>query len=314
MSTSLVVTQSHELLELAGGHTRPVLACKFVKSGTLALSAGLDPHLCIWDLKSGHNHVLGHCHRRSAAITTFDTLDDTRAVTGSSDTRLALVDLHTGRKLRNFAGHTRVVNQVRALNTDRFASVSDDGALKIWDAHTKSPVWQISSEFPLFTLTSSSSSSDDNILYTSGLDPVIRAYDLRQNNGQELFNWSTPHTDSVTSIHINASRNLCSLDFDNCIYISDAKLRPTRDTRDLTSFELPEFSNPDKFLVRSKFTHQDRCLAAQGRLYDVTSQQQLIDFTRQMPSASNVIDMDYDPTANKMLMATESGSLYLYQM
>ncbi|CUS23110.1 LAQU0S08e02344g1_1 [Lachancea quebecensis] len=302
-------------LELAGAHDHAVLACRLLRAGSLALSAGLDPHLSLWDLSSGQNYTISSHHRAHAAITALDALGDRCAVTGSSDTRIALCDLETGQLLRGLVGHRGVVNQVRALAESRFASVGDDGALKIWDASgAKRPVWQAPSEFPLLAVAQDP--QQEHLVYASGLEPVIRAYDLRQSADQALSSWPAAHSDAIASLDVSDNGKLCTLAFDHQIHICDAKLEPTREgTRLLASAALPAPANPHKFLQRCKFVRQDRFVAAQGSLFDATSGRQVLDFASQIASkAFDVIDMDYDSRSDKVLISTEQGSLYVCQV
>ncbi|KAM3159541.1 WD40 repeat-like protein [Lachancea thermotolerans] len=302
-------------LELAGAHDHAVLACRLLRAGSLALSAGLDPHLSLWDLDSGQNYSIDSYHHGNAAITALDALGDRCAVTGSSDTRLALCDLETGQLLRGLAGHRRVVNQVRALGESRFASVGDDGALKVWDASgAKRPVWQAASEFPLFAVAQDP--QNEHLVYASGLEPVIRVYDLRRSADHALSSWTAAHSDAVTSLDVSASGKLCTLAFDHQIHVSDAKLEPTREgSRLLASATLLASTNPHKFLQRCKFVRQDRFVAAQGSLFDATSGRQVLDFASQVSArAFDVIDMDYDSRSDKVLISTEQGSLYVCQV
>ncbi|SCU91957.1 LADA_0F13256g1_1 [Lachancea dasiensis] len=308
---SIIQAPETPLLELANGHSGAVLACKILNGGSTVVSSGLDAHLCIWDLDRSANYVV-EIDRNQSAVTALDVVDGPFVAAGSASSQIFLIDIETGQSLRRYSGHKRAINQVRALSKNQFISVSDDGSAKLWDSKQKRPVWEVSTDFPFFTAAVPSQA--DHVVYVSGLEPVVRAYDLRQNSGQELFSWQGHRSESITSIDISSNRMMCSLAFDNEIHIDDAKMRPMRDSRTLGVIDANVGDNPNKFLLRNKFIKQDKLVMARGCLFDVTSQELLIDYTASIPTEVSVIDMDFDEQSQRAIMASENGSLYLYKM
>ncbi|SCU99141.1 LAFA_0G22232g1_1 [Lachancea sp. 'fantastica'] len=308
---SLIPANDSPLLELSKGHESAVLACKFLNSGTTAISSGLDAHLSVWDLPNSKNYVIENLFRQSPAITALATLDGPLVVAGASSSQIALVDIQTGQKLRNYTGHTRAVNQIYPLSNDKFVSVSDDGSAKLWDTHQKKPVWEVSTEFPLFTVVAP---ADNHTFYTSGLDPTITAYDLRDPTGQELFCLENQHSDSVTSIDVTSGLKMCSFGFDNEICLQDAKQNPTRDFRSLGVIDASFNDNSNKFLIRNRFINDDQHIICGNSLFDVTSKERLVDFTAELQRPVSVIDIDYDKDSRKVMMSADNGSLYVYQL
>ncbi|SCU81154.1 LAME_0B05842g1_1 [Lachancea meyersii CBS 8951] len=311
---SVILSNSSPLLELSRGHESAVLTCKFLNSGATAVSSGLDAHLCVWDLTNSRNFVIDHLFRQNPAITSLGTLGGPLVAAGASSSQIALVDIETGQKLRSYSGHTKAVNQIHTISNDTFVSVSDDGSAKLWDLHQKKPVWEASTPYPLFTATIASAHQDNYTLYISGLEPTIRAYDIRQTSGQELFSWTSDHADSITSIDVNSTHKMCSLAFDNEIHIQDAKQRPMRDSRFLGIIDASSNDNTNKFLVRNRFTNQERHVISGGSLFDVTTKEHLVDFLSVLKTRAAVIDTDYDQESNKVLMSSENGNLYVYQL
>ncbi|SCU92908.1 LANO_0E02498g1_1 [Lachancea nothofagi CBS 11611] len=309
---SVILSSDSALIELSQGHESAVLACKLLNSGSTVVSSGLDPHICIWDLNNSKSYLIDNIYRQGSAITTLDIIDGPKIITGSSNSQVALVDIETGQKLRNYTGHQRAVNQLRTISQDRFISVADDGAVKAWDSHQKKPVWEVSTEFPLFTVAVSP--QQEHTVYVSGLDPVITAYDIRQSNGQVLFSWDTNHVEPITSIDITSNYKMCSMAFDNEIHIADAKLRSTRDSRDLGIIDTCNDENVSKFLIRNKFINEGQFVVSQGLMFDATTKERVIDFKSNAISDANFIDMDYDLKSKKVLMGSETGNLYVYQM
>ncbi|CEP62526.1 WD40 repeat domain-containing protein LALA0_S05e07602g [Lachancea lanzarotensis] len=308
---SLIPAGSSPLLELSRGHQSAVLACKFLNSGNTAVSSGLDAHLSVWDLQNLRHYEIEHLFRQNPAITALTTLDGPLLVAGASNSQIALVDLETGQKLRNYTGHTRAVNQIYSISKDKFVSVGDDGSAKLWDTHQKKPVWEVATEFPLFTAVAP---AHNHTMYTSGLDPTITAYDIRQSPNHELFNLESQHVDSVTSIDITLGLKMCSFGFDNEIHIQDAKQSPTRESRNLGIIDASFDDNANKFLIRNQFINDDQHIICGNSLFDVTSKQRVVDFTAELDKQVSVIDNNYDRDSKKVIMSADNGSLYVYQM
>ncbi|SCU92596.1 LAMI_0E11188g1_1 [Lachancea mirantina] len=313
MSLATAVSAGSDFVSLAEGHSRPVLACRFANQGSCVVSGGLDAHLCIWDLEARCSWQVDEPHAKGAAVTSLDVVDNARIVTGSADRTLGVFDLETGVKQRRLVGHKRVVNQVRHLPlTQRIASVGDDGQLCLWDANSKRAIWSVTQEFPLFTVAAAAAS--DHLVYVSGLDPVIRCYDIRNSTSTELFSWNSAHSDSVCSLDLTSNDKLCSVGFDGTLRIHDANVASAKLSRVLSSFQLTGTGNADQYLVRSKWAHHDRYAVTQGYICDVTSGSAVNSFSDRLPTSSQVIDVDYDVESNRIAMSLTDGSLCVFTM
>jgi Prp8 binding protein len=171
-----------------------------------------------------HNFHTLHGHKNAVLDCTW--LDNYSIVTASADHTLLLWDIYTQQRLRKYTTHTSIVNAVTTINYNLFISVSDDTNSILWDRRTKHPITTIATDYPILAVAAGSglSSSNTNInttsneyqIYTSGIDPIIRIWDIRQiNSNGKLQQQSSSssssstleplygHTDTVTCLSIH---------------------------------------------------------------------------------------------------------------
>lgn len=293
---------------LANGHEKAVLACRFNNSGNVVVSAGLDPHLTIWSLDTGESYAVKDCHKNGSPITTLELFDEeTKIITGSSDTTLSILDFETGMKLKSLPGHSSIINQVKPLSNTTIASVGDDGMLKVWDVRTRKAVWSATTEFPLFTLATT---GEKHMVYTSGLEPVIRIWDLRSSQKDDTLSIETPHTDSILSLDLTNRSKICSLGFDNTLHFYDGNIHSVKDSRVLSNSIKLSSTNDDKFLTRCKLIQDGRYVLAHGCMYDVVTRT-LLSEDQQQYHVGQVIDMDYNESTNRIVSSSVDGSLLI---
>jgi Prp8 binding protein len=115
-------------------------------------------------------------------------------------------------------GHSLVVNEIDQ-DQNLIASAGDDGNVNVWDPKTKAPINNIHSEYPLLTVA-----FRRQIIYASGIEPVIRAWDVRSTSSP-LFEIETQHTDSITSLAVD-DNNLISRSQDDTIRLYEPKVIP----------------------------------------------------------------------------------------
>ena len=124
------------LLRTLEGHKGAVAAVAVTPDGKLAVSAGSDGTLIVWEVASGRKlrTLTGHTNWVNAVAV---TPDGQRAVSASWDQTLKVWDLGSGRELRTLTGHTNWVRAV-AVTPDgqRAVSASEDKTLKVWDLET----------------------------------------------------------------------------------------------------------------------------------------------------------------------------------
>ncbi|CDR38380.1 CYFA0S02e01002g1_1 [Cyberlindnera fabianii] len=172
------------------------------------------PHSPDQELSANFGEITGH----KGAITSLRWMNNGLLATSSSDTTVGLWDTETGRRTRKFAGHSLVVNEVDQ-DQNLIASASDDGDVYIWDSNSRDPVTRFHTDFPLLTVA-----FHKNIVYASGIEPIIRAWDIRSPSSP-VFEIETLHTDTITSLTVDDT-NLVSRSNDDTVRIYEPKVIP----------------------------------------------------------------------------------------
>ncbi len=118
------------------GHSETPYSIAIAHDGRIAISAGGDKTLKIWDLITGREIRTIKAHAgviNSIAIAPGGTM----ALSGSKDQTLKLWDLATGRNIRTFRGHTETITSV-AISPDGKKALSggEDKTLRLWDLAT----------------------------------------------------------------------------------------------------------------------------------------------------------------------------------
>ncbi len=159
--------------------------------------------------------------------------DSSHVISGSADKTVALWDSETGARIRKHnlpvdsevskntsaPAIVNVVDVVRRGN-EIYASGSDDGMVVLWDPRQKHAIDYISNEFPILAVSFTSTGST---LFSSGINPDIDAWDLRNFNNP-IYSIES-HVDSVTSLQVcpNDDSFLVSNSFDNTVKTHDIK-------------------------------------------------------------------------------------------
>ena len=139
---------------------------------------------------------LGHTSFvRSVAI----SQDGTRALSGSDDGTVRLLDLETGNFLKVMEGHTDSVRSVAiSQNGTRALSGSDDCTLRLWDLETGNLLKVV--EGHTHNVKSVAISNDATRALSGSSDKTVRLWDLETGNTLKVMEG---HTQSVRSIAIS---------------------------------------------------------------------------------------------------------------
>ncbi|CCH44266.1 putative WD repeat-containing protein [Wickerhamomyces ciferrii] len=171
------------------------------------------PHVLTPGQNPNYAEITGH----KSAVTSTRWLNNGNIASSSADTTVGIWDTETGQRIRKFAAHSLVVNEVDN-DQSLVASVGDDGIAFVWDEREKSYINNFKTDYPLLSVA-----FHNNILFASGIEPIIRAWDIRSPM-TPLYEIETQHTDSITSLSID-DNNLISKD-DQTIRIYDPKIVP----------------------------------------------------------------------------------------
>jgi Prp8 binding protein len=217
------------------GHTGSVYAVQYSPSGATLCSTSFDMTCLLWRHRpmeydnddDDENGSSGWVHRADAsAVATYENLlvlrghknavldcdwcDNTTIVTASADQTLMLWDAPTGHRLRKWTSHTGIVNAVTVMEEHNLiASASDDTTILLWDRRNKHPVGTYSTEYPVLAVAACAGStsgggatlSSNHQLFTGGIDPQIRVWDIRQASAP--LDRFSGHTDTVTCLSVH---------------------------------------------------------------------------------------------------------------
>lgn len=291
-------SSSVNLYQFSGLHNDSVLCCDIFKRNDSVISGGIDGKICIWSLS---NQYAIDSDSPVSSLKVFD--EDTQLIVGRSDFQVSLIDLETGVTTKEWKGlHEGVVNDLWVVDEKNFGSVSDDGYFKMTSIYEKNSSLSIKTTFPLFTVL-----KQKDYLYLSGLEPIIKVYDVRYID-KEFFQIDTLHSNSISSIAMSSNFKLSSLSFDNTLRFYDGDPTITKDNRILSSnIQLPNV-NDSKFLCRNTFLDKDKFISAYGYIFDVADQNLISDelFKNQQ---GQVIDTCFNSEENKLVTTSTDSTL-----
>ena len=180
------------------GHTRSVLGLASLDATRLA-SVSRDRTLRIWDVPAARctHTVVAH----DAAALTVISLDRDRVATGAADHTIKIWS-QAGREVAMIQAHAGWVWKLVRVSDDLFASASEDGTVKLWDAHTHALVSCSSGNVPLRSMAVS---PDGKRLVTGDVTGRVCVWiDLQKG----------PRVESEFTAHRGAIRTVVFLDED----------------------------------------------------------------------------------------------------
>lgn len=173
-------------------------------------------------------------------MTSIRWFNNGNIASSSADTTVGIWDTETGQRLRKFTSHSLVVNEVDQ-DQNLVASAADDGLVFVWDEREKGFINSFKTEYPLLSVV-----FHKNIIFASGIEPIIRAWDIRSPSSP-LYEIETQHTDSITSLSVDDT-NLISRD-NHTVRIYDPKVVPGNHIRPKVYDGAP--AGPENLLIRS---------------------------------------------------------------
>ncbi|KXN74126.1 MGC81475 protein-like protein [Conidiobolus coronatus NRRL 28638] len=115
-----------------------VLALALTDDGELLASGSKNGDITVWKLSTGTpiKHF-PQAHTEGVSTLEFSKTSSNHILAGGLDGTIKVFGMKSGKKLKEFRGHTSYINQVKFINQDNLIiSASSDGSIKIWDFST----------------------------------------------------------------------------------------------------------------------------------------------------------------------------------
>ncbi|KAI8149371.1 WD40-repeat-containing domain protein [Fennellomyces sp. T-0311] len=189
-----------------------IFSSKFYPSSQHIASASYDRQILLWDtygdcqnyvVLRGHTNIILDVHWSQKV-----------------DKAVCIYDPSTGERVRQWKGHTLVVNSchVARRGPEHVVSGSDDGCIKLWDSRSKDAVQTYEDKYQV---TSVCFSDAGNMIYSGGLDNEIKVWDMRK---KEVAYTLKGHMDTVAGLALSPDgASLLSNSMDNTVRIWNVK-------------------------------------------------------------------------------------------
>lgn len=202
------------------GHEGHIAGCKFSPNGLYVASCSFDKHVLLWNTYGECENFAAMKGHTSAVLDICWTRDSDQVLTASADKTGALWDVNSGTRVKRFRGHTGVVNCISTTRRGDALAVTggDDCQALLWDFRCKTNIGAFPTDYQI---TGVCFSDDSTQIFTSGIDDVIRCWDI--NKGKEMYTLQG-HTDSVTGVSLSPDGSyLLSNGMDNTLRIWDVR-------------------------------------------------------------------------------------------
>ena len=195
------------------GHTKPITGLSFIPDSKHLLSSSRDSTVRCWNLtKCTCDAIYSAGDLPNHSVWSLDSSPlGVYFATGSSDTMAKLWSPEYLHPLRLFVGHTSDVNVVRFHPNCRYlATGSSDSTVKMWSVSDGKCVRSLSSgstKSCCSVTTALSFSPNGHLLLSSGIDGIIRLWDLRMS---KLLKSYRGHRDTVNHVSFNLDGSIVS--------------------------------------------------------------------------------------------------------
>lgn len=184
---------------LLTGHEAAVSSIKFDPSGRYLASGSHDKRIFLWNVYGqceNYNVLEGH---KNAVLDLAWNPSGSKLVSCSADKTVGVWDASKGMRTKKYTGHSSVVNAISVSRGDSPMAVSgsDDCSAMVWDLRSRTSVQRFEAAY---AVTAVSFSEDEELVFTAGIDNVVRAWDRR--NEDVVFTLEG-HKDTVTGMSLS---------------------------------------------------------------------------------------------------------------
>lgn len=173
-----------------GRHRGPITSVALVPGTSLAVTAGYDSAVALFDLRNGSVELLGyHDHLVNRVVV---NADGTRAATCSSDYSVCIWDLASRTRERLLLAHSDDVEDFVFVDDGTGVSASRDRRILVWNLRTGA-VRRVLHGHERDVLSVAYSGGR---VYSSGDDATLRVWDL--DSGRQLQSWGPFETETDT--------------------------------------------------------------------------------------------------------------------
>jgi len=290
------------------GHKGEVFTVRIGPTGKHLASGSFDKQIFLWNIHGECTNYAVLSGHASAVLEVGWFSNETHLLSCSADKSVAYWDHEALTRVRKFTQHSSFVNSCSpSRRSQTFASGSDDGTVRVWDARQKRSVFVFESKFPVLSVALS---PDDLSVFSGGIDNVIKKWDIRSPGEPALF--LDEHTDSVTGVKISHDGSyLLSNSMDNTVRIWD--VRPyVKGSRCVKIFEGLQH-NFEKNLLRCAWAPDGSKIAGASAdrfvyIWDTTSRRILY----KLPGhRGSVNDVDFHPTEPIIASCSSDQTIFL---
>jgi len=294
------------------GHTAIVSSVVFSPDGRFALSGSWDKTMRLWNVATGKELRLFDKHTENDFEDRDDMIfvnsvafspDGRFALSGSGDRTMSLWNVASGKEIRSFAGHTKIVKSVSFSPDGRFAlSGSGDKTLRLWDVATGKEIRSFAGHAAnVFSVVFS---PDGRFALSGSGDKTLRLWDVA--TGKEIRSFAR-HADSVYSVAFSPDgRFALSGSDDKTMRLWD--IRTGEELRSFPGFSEGVYSvafSPDGRFVLSG------CLDKNLRLWNVATGKDILSFAGHTKSVYSVA---FSPDGRFVLSGGGDETMRLWDM